>query len=65
MPVRCRIETWPVGDTCGRALFAEPDHLAAIVQPGPFMFSPDHICSGITGPGGPVMQAQVVRPDHS
>ena len=23
-----------------------------------------HLCTGINGLGGPVMQAQVVRPDH-
>ena len=28
------------------------------------MFSPDHLCSSIIGPDGPVMHAQVVRPDH-
>ena len=27
------------------------------------MFSPDHLCSNIIGPGGPVMHAQVVQPD--
>jgi len=31
---------------------------------GPFMFSPDHLCMSIIGPGGPVMHAQVVRPGH-
>ena len=29
--------------------------------PGPFMFYQDHLCFGISGPGGPFVTTQMVR----